>query len=95
MEDIIKFKYLKKDSIRTVKHRRNDSAIWSDLLKIKAIYLQGRKLIVGDGKHTLFWKDTWLFDKPLSYLFSDLFKMCQQSDISVNQVKQSSVSFTR
>lgn len=94
-QDIVKFKYLKKDSICTVKHRQNDSAIWSDLLKVRDIYLQGRKMIGRDGKKTLFWKDTWLFDKPLNYLFPDLFKLCLQPDISVFQVKQNSVSFRR
>lgn len=44
-QDIVKFKYLKKDSICTVKHRQNDSAIWSDLLKVRNIYLQGRKMV--------------------------------------------------
>jgi hypothetical protein len=37
-----------------VKHRQNDFAMWSDLLKIKDIYLQGRQVKIGDGKNTLF-----------------------------------------
>jgi len=34
-QQIIKFKYIKNASICTVKHRQNDSAIWTDLLKIR------------------------------------------------------------
>ena len=46
-----------------MKHRQNDSAIWSDLLKFRHIYLQGRKLKIKNGDKTMFWKDSWLFDK--------------------------------
>jgi len=94
-QEIVRFKYLKKDSICSVKHKQNDSAIWSDLLKIKEIYLQGRKMIIKDGQRTLFWKDTWLMEKPLGKLFPDLFKMCSQPNISVAFAKQNSVDFSR
>jgi hypothetical protein len=48
-QEIVRFKYLKNDSIHTVRHRRNDSAIWFDLLKIKDVYLQERKMVVRNG----------------------------------------------
>jgi hypothetical protein len=49
------------------------------------------------AKKYLFWKDTWMYDKPLSTLFSDLFKLCMQPNISVHQMKMNpqSVRFTR
>lgn len=50
---IIKFKYLKEESMCTVKHKQNDSPMWTDLLKIKYIYLQGRKMVIKNGKKTL------------------------------------------
>jgi hypothetical protein len=48
-----------------VKHRQNDSPIWADLLKIKNIYLLGRKMVVRNGEKTLLWKDLWVDEKPL------------------------------
>jgi len=39
-QEIVKFKYIKEDSICTVKHRQSDSPIWADLLKVRKIYLQ-------------------------------------------------------
>jgi len=51
-QKIIKHKYLKSDSILDVSHKQSDSAIWADLLKVKDIYLQGRKKVVRDGKTT-------------------------------------------
>lgn len=86
-QQIIRFKYLKNNSICSVKHKQNDSAIWVDLLKIKDIYLQGRKKVVKDDNSTLFWKDAWLYDKPLNILFPDLFKLCEKQNISIRQVK--------
>jgi len=93
----VKFKYIKDGSICTVKHRQADSPIWADLLKVRKIYLQGRKLNVRDGQRTLFWKDIWLYDQPLCMLYPDLFAMCQQSDLTVFQVKTDiqSVTFSR
>lgn len=41
-QQIVKFKYMRKKSIHDVEHKLNDSPMWSDLLKVKDIYLQGR-----------------------------------------------------
>jgi len=56
-QQIIRFKYLKNNSICSVKHKQNDSAIWAELLKVKDVYLQGRKMVISDGSNTLFWKE--------------------------------------
>jgi hypothetical protein len=96
-QQIIKFKYLKNDSICTVKHRQTYSAIWSDLLNVRDIYLQRRNMNVGNGQKTLFWKDKWLYNDSLEVLFPDLFDMCLQKNISVDKVKQNHnvVTFSR
>ena len=62
-QDIIKFKYIKEGSVCTVKHRQTDSPIWSDLLKVKDIYLQWWKISIRNGKKALFQKDVQLYDK--------------------------------
>jgi hypothetical protein len=56
-QQIIRFKYLKNNSICSVKHKQNDSVIWANLLKVKDVYLHGRKMVISDGSNTLFWKD--------------------------------------
>lgn len=96
-QQIVRFKYLNTESICTVSHRQSDSPIWSDLLKIKNVYLQGRKIETRNGKNTLFWLDSWLYDKPLDVLFPDLFKLCEQQKVTVSQVKTipNLLSFTR
>lgn len=51
---IVKFKYFKNNLIWDVSHKQSDSAIWADLLKVKNIYLKGRKMLVRNGKNTFF-----------------------------------------
>lgn len=80
---IIYHKYLRKDSISSVKHKQTDSPIWSDLLKVKHIYMQGRRKCVQNGKSTLLWRDSWLYDDPLLTKYPVLFKFCDQKDVSV------------
>lgn len=93
-QDLVKFKYFKKESVWSVGHKQTDSPVWADLLKIKHIYLQGRKMIVRDGKLTSFWYDAWLYDDSLFDLFPDLFKLCDQKTISVHQMVSVSIVIT-
>jgi hypothetical protein len=96
-QKIVSHKYMRGRTIYSVKHKQTDSPCWSDLLKIKHIYLQGRKIKVRNGKSALFWQDSWLYDSPLCILFPDLFKLCNQKEISVYQGVQetSAVTFCR
>lgn len=64
----------------SMKHKQTDSPIWTDLLKVKHIYLQSRKMIVKNGKSTSVWRDIWLYNDPLCTLFPDLFKLCEQQN---------------
>jgi len=50
-----------------------------------------------NGKNSLFWLDSWLYDKPLAILYPDLFKLCEQQMVTVDQVKAAPdlISFTR
>ena len=54
-QEIVRYKYLRNKSIYEVKHSLNVSAMWSDLLKVKDIYLQGRGIKAGKGELTSFW----------------------------------------
>jgi hypothetical protein len=43
-QDIILAKYMKKAVLGNVNHRMDDSPIWADLLKIRNLYLRGRRI---------------------------------------------------
>lgn len=53
-QNIIQAKYLHSKNIFNVSHKASDSPMWTDLLKIKDLYLWGRKIRIGNGKKTRF-----------------------------------------
>jgi hypothetical protein len=46
---LVEAKYTHGKPIGTIKHRVDDSPIWSDLLKVRSIYMQRRKMEVKNG----------------------------------------------
>jgi hypothetical protein len=79
---IIRAKYLSNKNIFSVTHKANDSPIWSDLLKVKDLYLQGRSIRIGNGRKTRFWSDPWLYEKSLACIVPTLFILCDQKEVS-------------
>jgi hypothetical protein len=57
-QEIVKAKYLQGNPIGNVSHRLGGSQVWSDLLKVKNIYLRGGDIKTKNGKNTIFWTDT-------------------------------------
>jgi hypothetical protein len=53
-QDIVQIKYVKNKPIFLVKNRQTDSSVWSDLLKIRHIYLKGREFIMNSGEKISF-----------------------------------------
>jgi hypothetical protein len=79
----LKAKYLQNKTISTVTHMLDDSPVWQDLLKIKSIYLRGRKIETKKGDLTLFWLDPWLYDRPICLVAPVLFDLCEEKEITV------------
>jgi hypothetical protein len=44
-QEIVKLKYIKDTRICLIKHKISESPMWSDLLKIRHIYLRGRERV--------------------------------------------------
>jgi hypothetical protein len=42
-QDIVKLKYVKCSHVALIKNKMSDSLVWSDLMKIRHIYLRGRE----------------------------------------------------
>lgn len=84
-QEIVKYKYLKNKSIHEVGHRLNDSPIWTDLLKVKDIYLQGREVSIRSANMSRFWLDSWLYEEPLCVIEPVLFALCEKKTITVEQ----------
>jgi hypothetical protein len=71
--------------IACVGHRQGDSSYWTKLLKVENLYLENRTMVVGDGRKTSFWIDAWSSQLPLKLRFPDLFEICEQQYISVQE----------
>jgi hypothetical protein len=53
-QNIVKAKYVKGSPIAAIKHRPSDSPIWTDLLKIRHLYMRNRSVKVNNGQSILF-----------------------------------------
>ena len=84
-QTIIRAKYMRGGSlIGAIKHKLDDSPVWSDLLKVRHIYMANRGVKVNNGKTTLFWEDLWLKDKPLCLLYPVIYDLCSDKHISIH-----------
>jgi hypothetical protein len=52
--DIVKLKYVKQYPICLIPNKFQDSFLWKDLLKIRHIYLKGRRYKIGNVKNIIF-----------------------------------------
>jgi len=72
--------------IGAIKHKPNDSPVWTDLLKIRHLYLRNRTVKVNNGQSVLFWEEAWLKDKFLCILHPVLYDICDDKYVSVHTV---------
>jgi hypothetical protein len=56
-QDINKLKYVKQHPICLIPNKFHDLSLWKDLLKVRHIYLKGRRYKKGNGKNISFWMD--------------------------------------
>jgi hypothetical protein len=52
-QDIIQAKYMYNKTVFTVSHKASDSPMWSDLLKVRDLYLHGRRIKINNGKNQI------------------------------------------
>ena len=86
-QEIVRYKYLRNNSIHIISHKLHDSPIWSDLLKVREVYLLGRDIGIKNGCHTRFWKDNWLYQQPLCEIAPVPFALRDFKDVMVDQVR--------
>lgn len=73
-QDIVKAKYVKTESIATVRAKFSDSPIWKDLLKVKYYYLEGSNIITNSGNLTRVWHDVVGDNIPMKLFFLNCLK---------------------
>jgi hypothetical protein len=65
--------------------------VWSDMLKVREYYIQGRHIITRSGDKTRFWEDSWLLDTSLAISEPYLFDICNDKKILVIDVIKKNV----
>jgi hypothetical protein len=83
-QSIVKARYLRNKTVASVTSRFSDFPCWKSLLKVKDIYLAGRKISLNNGSIVRFWKDSWGNNQPpLCDGFPGLFEICQLQDCTI------------
>jgi hypothetical protein len=85
-QEIVAFKYIKDTPICLIKPSIFDSPVWSDLLKIRHIYLKGREYKLNNGKLISFWLGVWIGNEPLCTTYPILYDLCLEQNSSVYEV---------
>ena len=74
---ILHNKYLQSKTLAQVTVRPNDSPFWKGLMRMKEIFFQRVKFIIGNSNTTRFWEDAWLGETPLALQYPTLYNIVQ------------------
>lgn len=96
-QDLVKAKYLRNDTISTVRHKIDDSPIWCDLLKVQFTYRRGRSIKPNNGKKILLWTDLWRDGNRPCTKHNTLFELCCEKNITIHRFieKEGNLEFRR
>ena len=83
---ILRNKYLHSKTLSQVTVRPTDSPFWKGLMRVKSVFFNRTKFIIGDGNNTRFWEDTWLGETPLALQYPSLYNIVQRRDALVATV---------
>ena len=56
-QDIVRAKYFGRDTVASVKGRITDSPCWKTIMKVRDLYIVGRKVVVHSGNIARLWTD--------------------------------------
>jgi hypothetical protein len=85
-QELLHIKYLQKKTLLQVTAKPIDSPFLKGNMGVKEAFFSRGSFVVGDGKSTRFWEDTWLGDNPLANQYPSLFKIVRCKNIMVANV---------
>ena len=74
---ILRNKYLHSKTLSQVTVRPMDSPFWKGLMRVKSVFFNRTKFVIGNGTSTRFWEDTWLGETPLALQYLSLYRIVQ------------------
>ena len=84
-QEIIKAKYLGRDMVASVKTKVNDSPCWKAIMKVKDLYMAGRKIVIRSGDIARVWIDPIGDQKPFKDQFPQLFSICNSLECTMKK----------
>lgn len=87
-QEIVNKKYFLDKGTLKVESRATDSHAWSDLVKVKEYYIEGRQIDTRSGDKTSFWEDPWHCEMPLAISDPELYDICNDKDILVMEIRE-------
>lgn len=82
-QQIIKARYFKNKTVSSIKTRVSDSPCWKSIMKVKELYMAGRRIMIGKGDLARVWKDVMYENKPLCDHYRELFSICHNQECTV------------
>lgn len=64
------------------------SQFWKDLVRVRDVFREHVKFVVGNGSSIRFWLDWWSGDSPLASSFPILFSYCSNQEISISELSR-------
>lgn len=78
---MIRAKYLRRDTVTSVRVKFGDSPIWKAIMKVKEHYLAGRGVVLNSGNIARVWVDPLNNNPPLRFKFPVLYNICNDQEI--------------
>jgi hypothetical protein len=82
-QTIVKEKYMKGKPLSVLKKKQGDSQFWRGIMDSKEEYCNNRKMEIGNGYATSFWRDKWCGDESFCIKYKRLFDLSLNKEISV------------
>ena len=85
-QDIVRARYLRNKTVAEVGPIFSDSPCWKVLLKVKEVYMVGRKIHTESGNIARVWVDSINGLPPFQEKFPQLFAVCNDPGCTVDKV---------
>ena len=86
-QEVIRAKYMKKDTVTSIKSKFSDSPMWKAIMKVKEYYLAGRKVVLNSGNLARVWKDPLNQEISMDQKYPMLYSICNKQEITVEKFR--------
>lgn len=87
-QEVIRAKYMKKDTVTSIKSKFSDSPMWKATMKVKEYYLAGRKVVLNSGNLARVWKDPLNQEISMDKKYPMLYSICNKQEIRVKKFRK-------